>query len=462
MESYVGDAGGVYSTNPINDNQWHNVAMTRDAATGIVQLYVDGVLNGTGAFDIGTKASQFFLIGALSNDSGTTLTGANALNGQLDEVRIYNRVLTPTEIAEIGQVPAAPTGLTATPIADSDSMVQLSWTNTSGFAQNVEVQRKTGAGGTYQQIALLSGSATSYTDINLDAGTQYFYQVRAIDLAGSSAFSNEANATPPRPTIVSRFTFYNKSNWDGQNGSSNIADNLAIATDKQALLPGQTATFQNYTSYSNGMNGIIIDVKNFEGVISQDDFTLKVGNNSDPNTWLPAPDPTIVAMYPGFGVGGTTRIELLWDNNAIQNEWVQVTLMADAVTKLAAPDVFYFGNAIGESGNSPTDAIVDTADVTAAQNNHTPPSGASITNPYDYNRDKQVDEQDELIAQSNSSNPSPLQLIEAPTNPGTGSAADALASPWRRTWLLLRSRVSRRGDRCRRHKVLRTRYSSTR
>src|SRR4029077_18775139 len=171
-----------------------------------------------------------------------------------------------------------------------DSMIQLAWTNVSGFAQSVEVQRKIGAGGTYQQIALLNGTATGYTDINLDAGTQYFYQIRAIDLAGNSAFSSEASATPPRPTIVSRFTFYNKSNWDGQNGSSNIADNLAIATDKQALLPGQTASFQNYTSYSNGTNGIVIDVKDFEGVISENDFTLKVGNNNDPSTWQDAPD----------------------------------------------------------------------------------------------------------------------------------------------------------------------------
>jgi hypothetical protein len=424
---FVGDTGGVYSTNPINDGAWHNVAMTRNATTGIVQLYIDGVLNGAAGFEVGSKTSQFSLIGALTDlNSSGTFTGANFFNGQLDEVRIYNRVLTPTEIAEIGQVPAAPTGLAANPY--SGSINQLTWANASNFAQNVEVQRKTGAGGTYQQIALLSGSATGYTDINLDAGTQYYYRVRAIDLAGSSDFSNEANATPPRPTIVSRLAFYNKSNWDGQNGSSNIADNLAIATDKQALLPGQTATFQNYTSYSNGLNGVIIDVRDFEGVISEDDFTLLVGNSNDIGTWQPAPDPTIIAMYPGFGVGGTTRFELLWDNNEIENEWLQVTLKADAVTKLAAPDVFYFGNAIGESGNSPTDATVDAADVLAAQNNHTGPGGASITNPYDYNRDKQVDDQDELVAQSNPSGMSPLQLITAPAA-GAGSAAGLIAAP---------------------------------
>ena len=81
---YVGDSGGIYSTMPLNDGQWHNIAITRDATTGIVQLYVDGVLNGSGTFDIGNKTSQFFLIGALSvvASNGTTFTGANYFNGE--------------------------------------------------------------------------------------------------------------------------------------------------------------------------------------------------------------------------------------------------------------------------------------------------------------------------------------------------------------------------------------------
>ena len=139
---------------------------------------------------------------------------------------------------------------------------------------------------------------------------------------------------PPRPQVVGRFVFYNKSNFDGQNGSSNIVDGFAMATDKQALLPGQTATFQNYTSYSNGMNGIMIDVANFEGSITPDDYTILVGNSSDLSTWQPAPTPTFVTLYPGVGVGGSIRLELVWDNNAIQNEWVQVTLKANENTAL--------------------------------------------------------------------------------------------------------------------------------
>ena len=74
-----------------------------------------------------------------------------------------------------------------------------------------------------------------------------------------------------------------------------------MAPDKQALLPGQTASFQNYTSYSKGINGIIIDVANLEFLPRVDDFTFLVGNNNDPSTWTPAPTPTYVNAYPGRG-----------------------------------------------------------------------------------------------------------------------------------------------------------------
>ena len=79
---------------------------------------------------------------------------------------------------------------------------------------------------------------------------------------------------------------------------------------------------------------------------------------------------------------------MTWVNNTIQNEWLQVTVLADADTGLSANDVFYYGNAIGETGNSTTDAQVTLADENAAQSHET--SSASITNVYDFNRDGQV------------------------------------------------------------------------
>ena len=54
--------------------------------------------------------SAFNLIGA-SNDltSGGGADGHTYFNGQLDEVRIYNQVLSANEIAGMALVPAAPT-----------------------------------------------------------------------------------------------------------------------------------------------------------------------------------------------------------------------------------------------------------------------------------------------------------------------------------------------------------------
>ena len=185
--------------------------MTRDATTGQVQLYIDGVLNGSSTFDTGIKAAQFYLIGALTDrNSSGYVTGANYFNGQLDDVRIYNRVLSAAEISQIGAAPCRAADLSASPIPDSSSMLQLSWTNTSDVAQNVAVERKTGANGTYQQIATLDGTETRYFDTNLEAGTAVFLP------RSGKRFGRQLRITPmsraPRHRcleVVGRFIFYN-------------------------------------------------------------------------------------------------------------------------------------------------------------------------------------------------------------------------------------------------------------
>ncbi len=89
--------------------------------------------------------------------------------------------------------PAAPSSLTAT--ATSSSQVNLTWvdnaTNESGF----KIERKTGAGGTYAQIATVAAGVISYSDTGLTASTSYYYRVRCSNTAGDSAYSNEANVT---------------------------------------------------------------------------------------------------------------------------------------------------------------------------------------------------------------------------------------------------------------------------
>ena len=75
-----------------------------------------------------------------------------------------------------------------------------------------------------------------------------------------------------------------------------------------------------------------------------------------------------------------------------------MALKADAVTNLGADDVFYFGNAIGETGNSTTDFKVNSIDEFGCRENQsTGAEPAAIDDPYDFNRDQRVNATDQII-----------------------------------------------------------------
>lgn len=87
-------------------------------------------------------------------------------------------------------VPAAPTGLNATP---GDAQVALAWTASTG-ATSYHVKRATTSGGTYTQVS--APTNTTYTDTGRTNGTKYYYVVSALNLVGESGNSSEASATP--------------------------------------------------------------------------------------------------------------------------------------------------------------------------------------------------------------------------------------------------------------------------
>ncbi len=90
--------------------------------------------------------------------------------------------------------PGVPTGLTA---AVGDTEVTLAWTAASGTVAGYEYRQKAGSGsyGGWRAIAD-SASLTSHTVEGLNNGTEYTFQVRAMNLGGSGEASNEATATP--------------------------------------------------------------------------------------------------------------------------------------------------------------------------------------------------------------------------------------------------------------------------
>ncbi len=218
-------------------------------------------------------------------------------------------------------------------------------------------------------------------------------------------------AITPDTRIVNTEVFYNNSAYDGNDSSANAADDSAIATDKELLLADSAATFANYTSYSKGINGIMIDIEGLSFTPDSSDFQFRVGNDSTPSGWPSAPAPVSVTRRIGAGFDGSDRVTIIWADNAIENQWLEITV--NPTVGIAAQEVFYIGNAIGETGNSPLNAQVTPTDEVDVRNNPAAlaVNPADVTDRYDFNRDRKVGPTDSILARNNGTNPSTALVL---------------------------------------------------
>ncbi|MBO9599303.1 MAG: fibronectin type III domain-containing protein, partial [Cohnella sp.] len=122
-----------------------------------------------------TNGTTYYYVVSASNSAGSSANSAQVS-------------ATPTATT---QVPAAPTGLTATA---GNAQAALSWTASTG-ATSYTVKRATTTGGPYTNVAT-GVTTTSYTDTGLTNGTTYYYVVSATNSAGSSSNSAQVSATP--------------------------------------------------------------------------------------------------------------------------------------------------------------------------------------------------------------------------------------------------------------------------
>jgi hypothetical protein len=179
------------------------------------------VLNSQGGtFSAWTQVTVTFNSGSATS---VTLYGAyNAGTGRFDDFALDEQTA--------ATVPAAPSALTAT--ASGTSIINLTWTDNSSDETGFKLERKTGSGGTYAEIAgSIAVNATSYSNTGLTASTTYYYRLRSYNAAGNSSYSNEISATTSTTGIYPA-NILNLTNWkitlpiDGSDGGSD-ADEVA-------------------------------------------------------------------------------------------------------------------------------------------------------------------------------------------------------------------------------------------
>jgi hypothetical protein len=231
----------------------------------------------------------------------------------------------------------------------------------------------------------------------------YFVRLTADGLSQGeySLFATKLAA----PTVVDRRVFYNRATssvfGDGAGNPANSID-----TSKEALLPGQTTGADNYTNYVHGLNGIVVDVANLLNTASPSDFQFATWDGIDGAGFVAATATPTITTLPQAGLNGSARIKIEFENRAVYNTWLRVTVLANANTGLITNDIFYFGSAIGDFnvGNIGTPTIVRTnaTDTSRVRQNQSPSANSvSVTNLYDLNKDGRVNATDTSLVRQN-------------------------------------------------------------
>lgn len=205
------------------NNTWNHVCQLYDGSS--TKVYVNGQFLGRNysiPYSIeNSLASSYFCIGARPNVVGTSNCNTNAASGDIDELLIYNRVLSQAEIRALsGPHPYQVSNLSYSPSFASDLSLFLQadhwttlpltgnpWWDHSGSSNDVIANNTMVYNGTG-----LNGRPT----INGFTGTNFFEKGSAATNIGGDAFSFFAIATKPA-TIISNNNIL--SMGPGANGS---------------------------------------------------------------------------------------------------------------------------------------------------------------------------------------------------------------------------------------------------
>ncbi len=257
----------ILSTTAINNGVWHHCVATRQQATGVVKVYVDGQLQATGTANRNTLSAPSRLLFGV--------TGGNYFNGSLDEVKLFTRALDGNEVtalyaSTLYPPTTAPSNLTA---VAGNARVQLSWTDAAGGA-SYNIKRSLVSGGPYTTITNVT--TTTFTDTTVLSNRTYSYVVSGVNVTGEGANSIEVSASPIG--LVA---------WFKADSLTNLADGAAVSLwpdatgnggDAVQPLAGNRPTF--VANASNGQPAVRFNAANSTHLLFsrpvQDDFTIMV------------------------------------------------------------------------------------------------------------------------------------------------------------------------------------------
>ncbi len=97
----VGNDNSTLSNTQVSTGNWVHVALTRNHDSGAYQIFINGSLDADGTADAGVIGNAFSSIGRIENTNAGV--APNYLDAELDEVRVYEGVLSAEQVQGIYQ-----------------------------------------------------------------------------------------------------------------------------------------------------------------------------------------------------------------------------------------------------------------------------------------------------------------------------------------------------------------------
>lgn len=172
---------------------WQHVTCVRNS--GLLSIYLNGVLNASGSEGSGTPSYAYPARFGTMFFHAQSPQEYNGLHGKLDELRIYNRALSASEISGLALItlPLTLGDFTAT---RQGPVVQLNWNSiTEQHTSHFEIERSAD-GVNFLKIGRTNAAGNSnantsynFTDIATIAGT-VFYRLKIVDIDRSYKYSH--------------------------------------------------------------------------------------------------------------------------------------------------------------------------------------------------------------------------------------------------------------------------------
>ncbi|SPD75631.1 hypothetical protein PITCH_A700001 [uncultured Desulfobacterium sp.] len=187
------NGSGILGYYPFTAGQWVFIAAVYDEASGTIKMFVNGnIYTGIGS---GNHGQHITFIGSSGHDTAY-------FNGVIDDIRIYNRVLSDFEIQALYNLEASsqtlipPTGLSAA----YDSTNKWNWITWNPVTEAVSYNLYWGTESGVTKDSEYAGNTpnTEFSHTGVVPGWTYYYRVASVDANGNeSDLSEEESAYVP-------------------------------------------------------------------------------------------------------------------------------------------------------------------------------------------------------------------------------------------------------------------------